>query len=280
MCGTPMSDEKTQKSQLMRPQHLQRLRSAGGLARSLFIYWRPGRQRGLQRLYQPFIQPGSVAFDIGAHLGDRSAAFHALGANVVALEPQPDLAKWFKRLVRPQSITLLPVAAGPTAGFAEIAISPSNPTLSTLATGWREQIGERNAGFSQVRWERRLRVPVTTLDTLIEEYGEPSFIKIDVEGFEAEVLAGLSRAVAALSVEFVSGALAVSHACVDHLSRLGDYRYNVVAGEQRHFRWAKWQTPQAVTDWLDAGAEELPSGDLYACRSDHPFVLSRVLNDA
>ncbi|WP_336273181.1 FkbM family methyltransferase [Vreelandella indica] len=273
-----MPDKEVQGTRLMRRMALQRLRSAGGLARSLFIYWRPGRQRGLQRLYQPFIQPGAVAFDIGAHLGDRSAAFHALGAKVIALEPQPDLAKWFKRLVRPKSITLLPMAAGPTEGFADIAISTGNPTLSTLATEWREQIGERNAGFSQVRWEQRLRVPVTTLDTLIEEYGEPSFIKIDVEGFEAEVLAGLSSPVAALSVEFVAGALAVNHACVNHLSRLGEYRYNVVAGEQRHFRWAEWQTPQAMTEWLSAGADELASGDLYACRSDHQLLQNNVHN--
>lgn len=251
---------------------LQRLRSVGGLARSLFIYWRPGRQRGLQRLYQPFIAPGEVAFDIGAHLGDRSAAFHALGAQVVALEPQPDLAKWFKRLVRPPSITLLPMAAGATVGYADIAISAGNPTLATLATEWRERIGDRNAGFSQVRWEQRLRVPVTTLDRLIDEYGEPSFIKIDVEGFEAEVLAGLSTPVAALSVEFVSGTLEVIHACVSHLSRLGEYRYNVVAGEQRHFRWAEWQAPQAITAWLNAGADEIPSGDLYACCADHRLL--------
>jgi FkbM family methyltransferase len=255
---------------------LQRLRSVGGLARSLFIYWRPGRQPGLQRLYQPFIEPGTVVFDIGAHLGDRSAAFHALGAKVVALEPQPDLAKWFKRLVKQPTITLLPFAAGPAVGFAEIAISPGNPTLSTLATEWREQIGERNAGFRQVRWEQLLRVPVTTLDTLIEEYGEPSFIKIDVEGFEAEVLAGLNNPVSALSVEFVTGALEVSHACVGHLSRLGDYRYNVVRGEQRHFHWPEWQTPQSITEWLSAGAEDLSSGDLYACRSDHSLLLNTL----
>lgn len=255
---------------------LQRLRSAGGLARSLFIYWRPGRQRGLQRLYQPFIQPGDVAFDIGAHLGDRSAAFHALGAKVIALEPQPDLAKWFKRLVKQPTVTLLPQAVGPTEGFAEIAISPSNPTLATLATEWREQIGERNAGFSHIRWEQRLRVPVTTLDALIEEYGEPSFIKIDVEGFEAEVLAGLNRPVAAVSVEFVDGALDVSQACIDRLSSLGDYRYNTVVGEERHFRWANWQTPQAMSQWLSTGADGLPSGDIYACRSDHSLLLSSV----
>lgn len=79
---------------------------------------------------------------------------------------------------------------------------------------------------------------------------------------------------AALSVEFVAGALEVNQDCVNHLSRLGEYRYNVVAGEQRHFRWAEWQTPQAVSEWLSAGGEALPSGDLYACRSDHPLLLN------
>ncbi|QNI03649.1 FkbM family methyltransferase [Halomonas sp. SH5A2] len=254
--------------------HGQRLRQASGLARSLFIYWRPGRQRGLKQLYRPFIVPGKPAFDIGAHLGDRSAAFNALGAQVIALEPQPVLAKWFKRMVKTPPVTLLPVAAGPTEGVAEIAISSANPTLATLASEWREQIGQRNAGFSQVRWEQRLSVPVTTLDQLITDYGEPSFIKIDVEGFEAEVLAGLSYPVAALSVEFVTGALKVSHECVDQLSRLGDYRYNAVAGEQRHFRWKEWQTPEAIRQWLNEGADALPSGDLYACRWDHPHLLA------
>ena len=49
-----------------------------GLARSLFVYWRPGRQRGLRRLYAPFVCAGDLVFDVGAHLGDRSAAFAAI----------------------------------------------------------------------------------------------------------------------------------------------------------------------------------------------------------
>lgn len=251
---------------------LQSLRGAGGVARSLFIYWRPGRQRSLRRLYRPFIQPDGVAFDIGAHLGDRSAAFHALGARVVALEPQPALATWFKRLVNRPGVTLLPVAAGPQPGTADIAISVGNPTLSTLATEWRQHVGARNPGFRQVRWEQQLRVEVTTLDKLIATYGEPSFIKIDVEGFEAEVLMGLSHPVAALSVEFVAGVLDVSHACIAQLARLGDYRFNAIAGEQRRFRWEAWQTPETITQWLNDGADGLASGDLYACRSDHPLL--------
>ena len=251
---------------------LQRLSSSIGLARSLVVYWRPGRQRSLKRLYRPFIQPGDIAFDIGAHLGDRSAAFQGLGARVIALEPQPELAKWFQRIVKHPTVTLLPLAAGPEPGFADIAISTRHPTLSTLAIEWRDQIGERNASFRQVRWEQQLRVPITTLDQLIEQYGEPSFIKVDVEGYEAEVLAGLSQPVAALSIEFVAGALEVGHACVAQLKALGDYRFNAIAGEQRYFHWPTWQTPAAIIQWFDMGADGLPSGDLYACRVGHPVL--------
>ena len=257
---------------------LQQLRSASGLARSLFIYWRPGRQRSLQRLYQPFLAKGDIAFDIGAHLGDRSAAFQALGAQVIALEPQPALAKWFQRLLKSPHISLLPMAVGPEPGYADIAISVGNPTLSTLATEWRSLVGERNPGFQRVRWEQTLRVEMTTLDALIERFGEPRFIKIDVEGFEAKVLQGLSHPVAALSVEFVAGMLEVSHDCLAQINRLGDYRFNAIAGEQRQFRFATWQTPDAMAAWLAEGAGNLASGDIYACRNDHPLLAAPLAN--
>ena len=64
-----------------------------GLVRSLAIYHLiPRRQRPLRALYGEFVAPGDLAFDIGAHVGNRTRALVALGCRVVAVEPQPAVA--------------------------------------------------------------------------------------------------------------------------------------------------------------------------------------------
>lgn len=246
-------------------QRSSHVRRALGLARSVIIYRRPFRQRALRRLYAGFVGPGDLVFDIGAHLGDRTIAFTALGARVVALEPQPGIFAWLRRSVGHRSgVTLRASAAGSAPGQAGLAISAAHPSVSTLADDWRSSIGERNAGFAGVRWEHEVSVPVTTLDDLIHEHGVPRFCKIDVEGHEAEVLRGLSQPLTALSVEFVGGALSVAQACVARLGELGAYEFNVIGGEGRRFLWPHWRSPDEVVNWLDQGASGLASGDLYA----------------
>lgn len=243
-----------------------------GLARSLAIYWRPGRQPGLRRLYGPFIRPGDLVFDVGAHVGDRTLAFAALGARVVAVEPQPLPLAWLRRLTRNrQAIQLEAVALDARPGSARLAISRLHPTVSTLAEEWRQALPERHPGFRRVRWEEGVTVPVTTLDALIARHGVPAFCKIDVEGHEARVLAGLSQPLPALSVEFIQGALAQTGECIDRLETLARYEYNVVAGEQRRFLWPQWRPATTLHHWLDAGAAGIASGDLYARRT-HPLA--------
>ncbi|TVR65256.1 MAG: FkbM family methyltransferase [Gemmatimonadales bacterium] len=238
-----------------------------GLLRSLFIYWRPGRQGALRELYRPFVGPDDLVFDVGAHLGDRTAAFSALGARVVALEPNPRLLPWLRRLVgRRPGVVIVPRAAGPSTGSASLAVSPGNPTVSTLDRGWTEQIRRTNPGFRRVRWNREVEVPVTTLDELIREHGEPRFCKVDVEGFEDRVLAGLTRPLQALSFEFVAGSLEVAVACVERLTELGEYEFNAVSGEGRRFLFSRWCSADGAVAWLREGAGAAPSGDLYARR--------------
>lgn len=236
-----------------------------GLLRSLAVYWRPGRQPALRRLYATFVRPGSLVFDVGAHLGDRTAAFSSLGARVIALEPQPRVAVWLRFLVgRRSGVEIVQAAVGPSEGTAHLAMSRRTPTVSTVSRLWRDQMPERNPGFEGVRWEDEIEVPMTTLDALVDRFGLPDFCKLDIEGYEAEALGGLSRAVPALSVEFVRGGLEVAEACVTRLETLGRYEYNAVAGEDRSFVFDGWLTADEARAWLGEGAGDLPFGDLYA----------------
>jgi FkbM family methyltransferase len=240
-----------------------------GLLRSFVIYWRPGRQRGLRRLYAPLVREGDLVFDVGAHLGDRAVAFSALGAKVVALEPQPSVVRWLRRIVRGDGrIEVRAEAVGQESGTARLTVSRRNPTVSTLSSRWRGRVAEANPGFRSVTWDETVEVPVVTLDALIETYGVPAFVKIDVEGHESEVLAGLTRSLPALSVEFVAGDLAATSLCVRRLSELARYEFNVVLGEGRDFLWEPWRTSEAVVGWLDEGASGASSGDVYARKVD------------
>lgn len=242
-----------------------RWRGRIGILRSFLIYWRPGRQRALRRLYAPYVPAGGLVFDIGAHLGDRTRAFLALGANVVALEPNPRLFGWLQWLLASQARVILRMeAVGRAPGEATLALSLATPTVSTLSTRWRRELVRRNASFRGVRWEESASVQVTTLDALVAEHGLPCFCKIDVEGYEAEVLAGVSQALPALSIEFVSGALDIAVECIDRLQELGNYAFNVIPGERRQFLFAEWVSAADLRLWLAGGAGNVASGDIYA----------------
>ncbi|RPJ70520.1 MAG: FkbM family methyltransferase [Desulfobacteraceae bacterium] len=236
-----------------------------GLLRSALIYvWRPLQRARLVRFYRRFVRPGALCFDIGAHLGSRTRAFLALGARVLAVEPQPSCAAYLsRRWGRHPRFALVAQAVGEEPGVARLYVNRLNPAISTLApAAWRTAMADAAAGPE--RWDHEVSVEVTTLDKLIAAFGLPSFCKIDVEGFEVEVLAGLSRPLPALSFEFISFETARARACLRRLAALGDYRFNWSFRERLRLENATWVEPAVVARMLDTLGSRVLSGDVYA----------------
>jgi hypothetical protein len=134
---------------------------------------------------------------------------------------------------------------------------------STLAEGWIERV--RSTGrFGAHEWRQNLTVPVATLDSLIEPRGRPDFCKIDIEGYEAEVVAGLSQAFPMLSFEFTPERDDATRAVLPRLVSLGFDGFDVSIGESFVPEWQEWRDANAVIEWLAGLPDRGVFGDEYA----------------
>jgi FkbM family methyltransferase len=241
------------------------LRTLRGIIRSLRIYY-GNRQHGpaMDRLYRQFVRPGDLVFDIGAHVGDRVAAFRRLGARVVAVEPQPALAKVLRLFYgRDPKIAIEQAAVGRHSGTIELNLNIDNPTVSTASTDFVAAAAQA-PGWQGQAWPKRVRVPLMTIDALIARHGVPGFIKIDVEGFEAEALAGLNQPAQALSFEFTLIQRDIALTCIERCTALGYAHFNAAIGESQTLVHRDWVDTNAITRWLAELPPEANSGDVYA----------------
>ena len=236
-----------------------------GLLRSLAVYHAiPLRQRRLRALYAQFVSKGDLVFDLGAHAGNRTRAFAAVGCRVVALEPQPDFARLLRTIfARVPRVEIVECAVAEASGHALLSISERTPTVTTLAVEWREDRA-RSPLFLGVQWDRPVAVETTTMDALIERFGMPAFVKIDVEGAEPSVLAGLTSPLPALSFEYLPEALDYTHTCVSRLAALGAYRYNWSPGETYRLASKRWMSDVELFLALETADAQRRSGDIYA----------------
>jgi FkbM family methyltransferase len=241
------------------------LARAWGIARSLVIYHgQPAKHRRAVRLYGEFLGPGDLAFDIGAHVGGRVRTWRRLGARVVAVEPQPDCLRVLRLLfARDREVTIEPRAIGAQVGRARLGVSTATPTVSSMSQDWRESVAA-DRSFARVRWDRSVEVEVTTLDELIAAHGVPAFCKIDVEGFEADVLAGLSQPLPALSFEYLPPTHERALAVLERVRELGDYRYNYSPVETMRFASDGWLEAADLVRLLERVRPLGRSGDVYA----------------
>jgi FkbM family methyltransferase len=221
-------------------------------------------QKKLMGFYSNYIKQGDLCFDIGANEGNRVEPFIKLGATVVAVEPQQQCVQILQDMFKGnERVIVVPKALDQTVGKKEMYICDAS-TISSMSDQWISSVKE-SGRFSGNSWDTQVTVETTTLDALIEEFGTPVFCKIDVEGFEYNVLSGLSRPIKIISFEFIPEFIDSTVKCIMHLSQIGPTEFNYSKGESMLFQ---------LPAWLDANdmirhVESLPKdsnlfGDIYA----------------
>jgi FkbM family methyltransferase len=216
-------------------------------------------ERRALALYRSFMGTGDLCFDVGANVGHRTAVFRKLGARVIAVEPQDScLQHLHARFDSDTHVTIVGKALGERAGFGELSVCDDDPAISTMSKHWREQ--GRFAATAQ--WKRKERVELSTLSDLIGKHGVPAFCKIDVEGGERTVLAGLDRPLPAISFEFTREFLNHARECIRLLESLGPIEINVSVGESMRLV-GRWDSPATILSTVERRAEPDLWGDIY-----------------
>jgi FkbM family methyltransferase len=209
--------------------------------------------------YRPFFSEGDLCFDVGAHRGRRTDLFLDLGARVVCVEPQPRCIEILtdKYRARPE-VAIVPKGLAAAPGVRSLRLCEMADAISTFSEEW--QTGR----FQDQNWDTAVDVPMTTLDTLIKEFGRPQFCKIDVEGLEIEVLHGLSAPIPAIAFEFTREFMRNAKTCVGLLKSLGYAEFNYTRGESFALALPAWVDSDTLFDHLSREQDLLAWGDIYA----------------
>lgn len=205
--------------------------------------------------------PGDIVFDVGANVGNKAAALLERGVHVVCIEPQPAcVAVLQRRFGGHPNVSIVPKGLGGRVGMLELNINSRSPTLSTFSQEWMQ------GRFKDEVWDQKVEIAITTLDNLVREHGAPRYLKIDVEGFEYEVISGLSQRVGIVSYEFTSEYLSNAQRLLRYLDNLGYRRFNFSLGEHSDFAMPRWASLGDTSAMLVEACrrDSLAWGDVYA----------------
>jgi FkbM family methyltransferase len=217
--------------------------------------------------YSQFLKSNEdIYFDIGANYGNRIEPIIDKKIKIIAVEPQLQCIKFLKRKYG-NKITIIPKGLGNVEGTKTMHISNSH-VITSFSREWIEATQE-SGRFSQYSWNKKQQIEMTTLDILIKRYGKPKFIKIDVEGFEFEVLQGLSQPIDFLSFEYTIPERKNSIIeCIDRIVEISNQnkvQFNYSIGESMRWALDEWLSPQQMKEEIELDRfNKSDFGDIYS----------------
>lgn len=174
--------------------------------------WIRTRDRHLEfyRRLLPELLPGDLIFDVGANDGLETDLFLRLGARVIAVDPDESnqsilRERFVKFRLSPKPVVIVGKAVSDKNGMESFWVDGPGSAVNTLSQKWATTLKENKArhtfGHCGLDFEHNREVETTTLEELIKMFGRPIYIKIDVEGYELNVLRGLRQLIPYISFE-------------------------------------------------------------------------------
>jgi FkbM family methyltransferase len=179
------------------------------------------------------LEKNKLLFDVGANIGNKCIPFIDKGYRVVLIEPQSKCIDVLKmKFGLSPNVKIEQCVIGPNIQMIDFYECKDASTISSCSTDWIKQsrFAQRNSA-----WSHPIKIQQKTIDSLIDKYGVPSIIKIDVEGYEYEVLQGLTQSIDLIYFEFSIEFFDKLIHCIDYIKSLGSYEFTYSIGENNHW---------------------------------------------
>jgi FkbM family methyltransferase len=202
--AVPVSRNLAMKASRRRLEELAWCFGVPRAADRLYSLVKPRDKRLRARLIEFFrglVPPDALVFDIGTNVGTYASALEELGARVIAVDANADSLRHIELTYPGKRIESLHAAVGNQRGLVSFNICDSDDGTSAISSPWLESLNERYGRTAQ-KWNRRVSVPMITLDDLVAHFGQPYYIKIDIEGSDGMALDGLTAQPPLVSFEF------------------------------------------------------------------------------
>jgi len=233
-----------------------------------FTYKRNNKSPRKIKFYKQFLSEGDLCFDIGSNIGEKVDLFLKLGTRVIAIEPQRECYQFLTKIYgKNKNVVILNAALDERKGEKTLYICEAN-ALSTMSENWIAE-SKKESQLSQLSWNNAVKVNTDTLDEFIQQYGKPRFCKIDVEGFELNVLKGLTQPIPYISFEIAERNFEAAVKCVEHLDSIAQVGFKHCPYEKYKFSNSEWLPKSHFIPFIESLPPELITGDIYAKFQPH-----------
>lgn len=170
----------------------------------------------------------NLIFDIGANVGAYALANKHLTERMIAVEASPlTFAKLEAAVSSDKTITPLNFAVSDIdQPYVDFFHCKRADTISTTNIDWLTS-SESRFGDCNPEEIEKLQVPSISLDSLIQRFGRPDLLKIDVEGAEHSVIRSLSQKIPVLCFEWASEMREVAFLAINELVRIGFSQFHI-----------------------------------------------------
>jgi FkbM family methyltransferase len=201
-------------------------------------------------------------FDIGSNIGKWSLANLNNCKNIISIEASPDT---FKNLINNtknfSKITCLNYAVCNSDKEFIDFYNCSADTLSTINKDWLDS--QTSRFYKQYNYNI-ITCKTITIDKLIQQYGIPELIKIDVEGGEFECLSSLTQKVNNVCFEWASETNNITFKCIDYLKSIGYNDFAIQFEDNYTYRPQFYKSINFVKEYLNRTTPKKEWGMIWA----------------